>query len=507
MPVIRVPNSTPIVNKPVNTTVSGTKITTGNVASGGLASNTKSGPPKITVPAPVASNGQNPPKGGQGTGTTVVSNQTTKINGQTGTITTGNGSNSTNKGGNSNNNGGNKNNNGGNKNVNGGGNNNPKGTTVVVLIPKGLLGGFGVLFTSPGNGGGVVTTGGIGVGDGGIPVPDSDPPLPLVDSIPSGTDDQNPSVEDPAPTGTTAVQILDLAADGPALQAGLAKDDVILKVDGKRVKSVEDLCAILALSSGKSKFLFYRPNADRLFKLQVSVVDGKIGVTVDEIRVDFDDSVDVDDTMIPSPDQAGTTVAAASAGNTTALQITDLDPGPAVDAGMAKGDIIVKVNQQRVTSYEDLRAILSPISGQVEFLVFRPSDGSLTNRLVTPVETRIGVSVEKVPVDLDEAQDGRSNTAATTQSTTGGQRSALQVTQVGRTGAGRAGIQTGDIILGVDGKWMADEAALVAALKSSSGESSIMLFLPDEGKVETKKVKVQDGSIGVAVKPVQVAAQ
>lgn len=205
----------------------------------------------------------------------------------------------------------------------------------------------------------------------------------------------------------------------------------------------------------------------------------------------------------PGPAPAPTPVAAAeppppATGTNTALQITDLDRGPAARAGMQKGDIILKVDGTRTRTFEDLQATLAASSGTSRVLFFNPEEGKLETKELPVANGRIGVAVVPVPVDFD---DSKSTPPAPAEQT------ALRVTEVRPGSAAAAGIQTGDVIVGVDGKRVSTGEELVALLKTSKGTSDIAVYIPEKGKLETKSMKVGDGSIGLSVKVVPIEVQ
>lgn len=163
--------------------------------------------------------------------------------------------------------------------------------------------------------------------------------------------------------------------DGPAGQAGLKIGDVITAVDGKPVKTGNDLVAdIASRKPGSKATITYLRNgkenkttvtiADRskLFASQLSEGEepegenqpapSKFGMTVGNITPDIASRLDI------------------PAGKGVIVQ--DVKPGSfADDVGMSRGMVILEINKQPVNSVEEFRKIESGLrSGQdVVFLV------------------------------------------------------------------------------------------------------------------------------------------
>lgn len=180
----------------------------------------------------------------------------------------------------------------------------------------------------------------------------------------------------------------------------------------------------------------------------------------------------------------------ALTGNTTAMQIQELAPrGPAARAGLQVGDIILKIDGRRTKTFEDVRAALIASRGKSEVIFFDPDENKTDALEVAVVNSQIGVAVDQIGITLDETNGDVG----------------LEVTKVAKGPAARAGILAGDLILSVNGKAVATEADFTAALAMVQDECELQVFMPSEGKAETRRVKVVSGSIGVEVRTVSIS--
>lgn len=209
------------------------------------------------------------------------------------------------------------------------------------------------------------------------------PPPPIV-AAPSVVF-SDPIIEQPAPLvpagNSTAMQIV-ILHDWPAKDAGLEVNDVILKVDGQRTRTFDELRAALVASSGKSQFVVYSVSSEVVKTVDVNVVNTLIGVSVLEVPVDLDESA-------LSPQQ-------------TALEVKSLEDGPAKDAGLAVGDVILGIDNKWVTNEADIRAALAASSGESKFVIFKPGTGKVETVMIAVQDGRIGATVSPVPVDIQK---------------------------------------------------------------------------------------------------------
>jgi serine protease Do len=175
----------------------------------------------------------------------------------------------------------------------------------------------------------------------------------------------------------SGVTVSNVISGSPADEAGLKISDTITSVDGKEVKSGDDLVADIASRKpgSKAKLAFERNGkkeeatvtiADRskLFAARLGEEDesqgeeapkaSKFGVTVRSITPDLADRLNI------------------AAGKGVAVQ--DVKQGSfAEDVGLNRGDVILEVNKQAVNSPDDFKKIESSLkSGKDVVFLVRP---------------------------------------------------------------------------------------------------------------------------------------
>jgi serine protease Do len=175
----------------------------------------------------------------------------------------------------------------------------------------------------------------------------------------------------------TGVTVANVTAGSPAEQAGLKIGDTITSVDGKEVKTGDDLVADIASRKpgSKAKLVYVRNGkkqdttvtiADRskLFASRLGEEDesgeeeapkaSKFGVTVRGITADLADRLSI----------------AAGKG----VVVSDVKQGSfAEDVGLSRGDVILEVNKQPVNTPDDFSKIESTMkSGQDVVFLVRP---------------------------------------------------------------------------------------------------------------------------------------
>ena len=145
-------------------------------------------------------------------------------------------------------------------------------------------------------------------------------------------------------TGGEGAQIAEVAASSPAAAAGLQKGDVVTALNGRPVRGSAELRARLGVvPAGETVELQVRRGAEtRLIKARIAELETRQaagGQAVAEL--------------------GGAMLANGQAGGTRGVVVSTVEAGsPAFGHGLRSGDLIVGVNQRRVTSVAELANVL-----------------------------------------------------------------------------------------------------------------------------------------------------
>jgi serine protease Do len=161
--------------------------------------------------------------------------------------------------------------------------------------------------------------------------------------------------------------------DGPAAKAGVQEGDVILSFDGRAIDSAGNLPAtVAAVQPGRKVDVeVWRDRASR----KLSVKLGEAEAT--EV---------VADNGAPARGRLGLSVRPVSPGEAGDAEsarglVVEEATGPAAEAGIQPGDVVLSANGRPVRSVEDLRAVVKEAKDLVALLVQRGS-----SRIFVPVE-------------------------------------------------------------------------------------------------------------------------
>ncbi len=152
--------------------------------------------------------------------------------------------------------------------------------------------------------------------------------------------------------------VADVMKESPAEKAGIERGDVIVGFDGVTIRDKDHLPFLVASHAPESRVPVEVIRKGEAKSIQVTLGklpsgadedeigmesgsgDEKLGMTVQGITPDLRKSLGLDDIE--------------------GLVVSDVEPGSAAgDAGLRRGDVIVEVNQEAVTSVEELRAALA----------------------------------------------------------------------------------------------------------------------------------------------------
>ena len=162
--------------------------------------------------------------------------------------------------------------------------------------------------------------------------------------------------------------------DGPAAKAGIEPGDVILSYDGTTIHGSTELPALVAdTKPGKEVALTVARKHDRK----------EITVSVGELphaKLASADAAGVDHGRLGLLVRPLTPDEKKQAGGIDGLLVEDAS-GPAANAGIQAGDVVLSVNNSPVRSVEELQALVSKAARHVALLVQRGG-----NRLYVPVE-------------------------------------------------------------------------------------------------------------------------
>jgi serine protease Do len=193
--------------------------------------------------------------------------------------------------------------------------------------------------------------------------------------------EENPAIARVYGAGS-GVTIADVTAGSPAEQAGLKVGDTIVSVDGKDVKTGDELVGDIASRKPGSKVPLGFIRNGKKQETTVTVAD-RAKLFASRLGDDEEGGGDA----APKPSKFGVTVRVITPEIADKLEIPsgkgviiqDVKPGSfGDDIGVARGDVILEVNKQPVSSEDDFNRIQSTMkSGQdVVFLVRQRGAGA-----------------------------------------------------------------------------------------------------------------------------------
>ena len=162
----------------------------------------------------------------------------------------------------------------------------------------------------------------------------------------------------------------------PAQKAGIEPGDVILEFNGKAVKNRDELVATVTAT---------RPGTTVPVKILRDKTERTVSVTVDELDLESENSAPEERRTSTEPDEEpsqgfGITLSTLNAETARRLRlpadsqgvlVSEVEQGsPAFRAGLARGDVITRVNRQAVRTPQEASRILAQVpSGGTAFLL------------------------------------------------------------------------------------------------------------------------------------------
>ena len=138
---------------------------------------------------------------------------------------------------------------------------------------------------------------------------------------------------------------------GPAAKAGVKAGDIILSANGRPIERSSELPSVIAA---------VRPGSETTLEVWRDRAVRKLSVKVGELTETPERVAQRTNQSGPSPDRLGLVVreltpAEQRQAETTGALLVEQADGPAADAGIQSGDVILGVNGRNVKSLKDLR--------------------------------------------------------------------------------------------------------------------------------------------------------
>ena len=188
-----------------------------------------------------------------------------------------------------------------------------------------------------------------------------------------------PTYPVPDLTPSNGLKVTFVTPDGPADRAGIERGDVILQVNGERMRTVFDLAFALRLADDEiATMLIFDRDSRKPEEGRVNIGHrGWIGVQVREVRGDWREHT---------------------------VQLTAVRPyGPAAIAGLKVGDQIKAVEGRRVRNPSHLAAILRDAGPAARVTYVDGETGKLNDAVVRPnASGKIGVNAVRTPISKSD---------------------------------------------------------------------------------------------------------
>ena len=172
----------------------------------------------------------------------------------------------------------------------------------------------------------------------------------------------------------------DIVPDSPALAAGLEAGDVILSFDGQQVKKSSDLPAIVAgtpignsakvevLRNGKTQYMTVKVGKLKEDRVAAAApVPRRAESALDLVVADLSEA---------QRSQLGIRQGGAL--------VTQVKPGPAAQAGVREGDVVLEVNRAKITNAQSFGALVNKQAKDESTLLLIRRDGGSIFLVVEP---------------------------------------------------------------------------------------------------------------------------
>ena len=171
---------------------------------------------------------------------------------------------------------------------------------------------------------------------------------------------------------TDGALVSEILEGSPALKSGLKRRDIIISVDGKKIKKMEELPRIIGSLKPKTKVILSVLRDGKKFK--IDVILGSIP-SENIVKSEFKD-----DKIKDSVKKFGFEVTNESFKDKSILSnvvVSKIYPDSPAASKLLVGDIIVEMNKKRIRNLKDFNQILSQITKKqpILFLIQRPSGG------------------------------------------------------------------------------------------------------------------------------------
>jgi serine protease Do len=189
--------------------------------------------------------------------------------------------------------------------------------------------------------------------------------------------------------GEAGAVIASVTPDGPGAKAGLQKDDVVTGIDGKAVRSSDDLTMEVISHAPGSRITLDVIRNGQPTKVDVTLGTRPTGIDWDQNGNNPRDNGNNNDQDNGNPGSAsarGISVETLTPelaqqvnipASTKGVVVDSIDESsPAADAGIARGTVIVAVERKPVTTAADFKRLMSQYSGKSVMLTIRQDAGN-----------------------------------------------------------------------------------------------------------------------------------